>query len=74
MDRFLLDEEHGVGRRSEPQEEDQTVIQMLSFLAADIRHRSERLQPLNSALINLITSLVGHLEVDLNAPLLADDE
>lgn len=74
MDRFILGEEHDVGTRRATLEEDQAVIQTLEFLEADIRHRPERLQLLSSAMINHITLLVGHLDVDLNEPLLANDE
>lgn len=74
MHRFLMGEDHGVGTRSASLDEDQAVIQTLGFLEADIRHRPERLQLLSSAMINHITLLVGHLDVDLNEPLLANDE
>ncbi|MBU6958954.1 type II toxin-antitoxin system PrlF family antitoxin [Pseudomonas sp. CVAP len=47
---------------------------MLDFLAADILHRPEQLQSLNWELIARITSLVGDVDVDLNAPLVFDDE
>lgn len=58
----------------EPLKEDSAVVQMLDFLAADILHRPEQLQPLNWELIAHITSLVGDVDVDLNAPLVFDDE
>ncbi|WP_197678818.1 type II toxin-antitoxin system PrlF family antitoxin [Pseudomonas vancouverensis] len=54
--------------------EDCAVIQILDFLADDILHRPEQLQPLNCELIARITSLVGDLDVDLNVPLVVDDE
>ncbi|WP_253912097.1 type II toxin-antitoxin system PrlF family antitoxin [Pseudomonas sp. CVAP len=54
--------------------EDNAVVQMLDFLAADILHRPEQLQSLNWELIARITSLVGDVDVDLNAPLVFDDE
>ncbi|WP_202368182.1 type II toxin-antitoxin system PrlF family antitoxin [Pseudomonas sp. MWU318] len=54
--------------------EDNTVIQMLDFLAADIFHRPEQLQPLNGELIARITLLVGDVGVDLNAPFALDNE
>ena len=63
-----------LGGGAEPLEEDCAVVQMLDFLAADSLHRPERLQPLNWELITRITSLVGDVEVDLNVPLVADDE
>ncbi|WP_161600347.1 type II toxin-antitoxin system PrlF family antitoxin [Pseudomonas mandelii] len=63
-----------MGTRKATLEEDQAIIQTLEFLEADIRHRPERLQLLSSAVINHISLLVGHLDVDLNEPLLANDE
>ncbi|MCY1456098.1 hypothetical protein D9M71_732960 [compost metagenome] len=54
--------------------EDCAVLQMLDFLAADIPHRPEQVQLLNWELIARITSLVGDVDVDLNAPLVFDDE
>jgi hypothetical protein len=47
---------------------------MLDFLAADILHRPEQLQPLNWELIARITALVAEVVVDLNAPLVFDNE
>ncbi|MHA6130599.1 type II toxin-antitoxin system PrlF family antitoxin [Pseudomonas fluorescens group sp. PF-1] len=70
---FLRGNEHGIGR-GEPLKEDSAVVQMLDFLAADIFHRPERLQLLSWELIARITSLVGDVDVDLNAPLALDDE
>jgi antitoxin PrlF len=70
---FLQGNEQGIGR-GEPLKEDSAVAQMLDFLAADIFHRPERLQPLSWELIARITSLVGEVDVDLNALLVFDDE
>lgn len=74
MDRFLLGENRGAGTPCASFDGEQAVIQMLECLEADMRHRPERLRPLSLALINHITLLVGHLDVDMSAPLLADDE
>jgi antitoxin PrlF len=54
--------------------EDFAVVQMLDFLVADILHRPEQLHPLNWDLIARITTLVGDVDVDLNKPLVFDDE
>jgi hypothetical protein len=54
--------------------EDSAVVQMLDFLATDILHRPEQLQPLNGEFIARITMLVCDVDVDLNAPLKFDDE
>lgn len=66
--------ECGIGRGVEPLKEDCAVIQMLDFLAADILYRPEQLQPLNWELIARITSLDGDVDIDLNEPLVFDDE
>ena len=70
---ILRGNKHGIGRGA-PLKEDCAVIQMLNFLAADILHRPEQLQPLSCELIARITPLVGDLTVDLNVPLVVDDE
>jgi hypothetical protein len=60
--------------REEPLKEDSAVVRMLDLLAADILHRPGQLQPLNWKLSARITSLVGHVNVDLDVPLVFDDE
>jgi antitoxin PrlF len=67
-------EEHGVGACSELSEVNPAASQILDLLAADIRYCPERLRAVDSRLLTWINSLVGHVDVDLNAPLLADDE
>jgi antitoxin PrlF len=46
----------------------------LSFLARDIANHPERVQALHAGLVASIQSLVEGVEVDLDAPLSADDE
>lgn len=46
----------------------------LNFLANDIARHPDHLLALDSALLTHIQSLVGQVELDLNAPLSADDE
>lgn len=70
---FCRGNEHGIGG-GEFLKEDNAVIQMLDFLEADILHRPEQLQSLNWESIARITTLVGDVDVDLNAPLVFDDE
>ena len=55
-------------------DEDPVLGQFLSFLAHDIASHPQRLQALDSGLVHRIQSLVGGLEVDIDAPLSADDE
>jgi antitoxin PrlF len=46
----------------------------LGFLARDITAHPERLQTIDAGLIQRLQSLTGGIEVDLDAPLSADDE
>ena len=48
--------------------------QFLGFLARDIANHPERLQAVDAGLVQRLQSLVGSVEVDLNAALSADDE
>ncbi|MFO1430227.1 MAG: type II toxin-antitoxin system PrlF family antitoxin [Candidatus Competibacteraceae bacterium] len=61
--------------RAEPTEHADPVLgQFLSLLAGDIASHPERLQTVDTGLVHRIQSLVGTAEVDLDAPLSADDE
>lgn len=61
--------------RAAPAEGDDPLLgQFLGFLAQDITRHPERLQPVDSGLVQRIQSLVGGIEMDLDAPLSADDE
>lgn len=54
--------------------EDPVLGQFLGFLALDIARHPERMQTLDTGLLSRIQSLVAQVEVDLDAPLSADDE
>jgi len=61
--------------RAVASEDDDPVLgQFLGFLAADITRHPERLQSLDSALVDRLQSLVGDVDVVLDAALSADDE
>lgn len=60
--------------RSSPSEDDPVVGNFLEFLASDMNKHPERIQMIDAGLISRICSLVGHIEVDLEAPLSADEE
>lgn len=61
--------------RVETSEDDDPVLgQFLGFLARDIASHPERLPAIDARLIQRIQSLVGGVEVDLDAALPADDE
>lgn len=53
---------------------DPVLGQFLSFLARDLANSPERLQAVDAGLVQRLKSLVGDIEVDLDAPLSADDE
>lgn len=54
--------------------DDPVLGQFLGFLAADIARHPERLQAVDAGLVQRLQSLVGGVEVDLDAALSADDE
>jgi antitoxin PrlF len=53
---------------------DPVLGQFLAFLAKDLADHPEQLQPVNAEFAQRIQSLVGHIEVDLDSALSADDE
>lgn len=61
-------------RAEDPEEDDPVLGQFLGFLARDIASHPERLQAVDANLVQRIQSLVGGIEVDLDAALSADDE
>lgn len=61
--------------RATPGDGDDPVLgQFLGFLAQDIASHPERLQAVDAGLVQRLQSLVGGIEVDLDAPLSAADE
>lgn len=61
--------------RAERSEEDDPVLgAFLEFLARDIAEHPERPQAVDAGLVQRIQSLVDGAEIDLDAPLSADDE
>ncbi|MEY3201986.1 MAG: hypothetical protein RIR70_1536 [Pseudomonadota bacterium] len=61
--------------RAEASEGDDPVLgQFLGFLAQDIANHPERLQAVDAGLVQRLHSLIGGMEVDLNAALSADDK
>lgn len=54
--------------------DDPVLSQFLDFLAQDIARHPERLQVVNADLAHRLQSLVGCVDVDLEAALSADDE
>ena len=60
--------------RAEYSEDDPAISQFLSFLAHDIAANPQHLQAIDSNLVARIHSLIDSNEIDLDAPLSADDE
>ena len=61
--------------RAEASEGDDPVLgQFLGFLARDIATHPERLRAVDAGIVQRLQSLVGGIEVDLDAALSADDE
>jgi antitoxin PrlF len=54
--------------------DDPVLGQFLSFLASDIASHPQRLKTIDASLVQRLQSLSGGIEVDLEAPLSADDE
>jgi antitoxin PrlF len=61
-------------RAERDQQADPALGAFLGFLARDITEHPERLQAVDTGLVQRIQSLVGGVDVDLDAPLSADDE
>ena len=61
-------------RAEATQEDDPVLGQFLGFLARDIGSHPERLQALDAGFVQRLQSLTSGIEVDLDAPLSADDE
>lgn len=54
--------------------DDPVLGQFLGFLAADITRHPERLQAVDACLVQRLQSLLGVVDVDLDAALSEDDE
>jgi antitoxin PrlF len=58
----------------ETQEYLRTTPAFLNLLGADIEKNPNRLQPVTSELLDRINALVGDDDIDLDAPLLSEDD
>eukprot|EP01037_Dinobryon_pediforme_P028489 gene28489-31788_t len=54
--------------------DDPVIAQFLSFLARDIASHPERLQTIDTSLVQRLQSLTGDIDIDLDATLSAEDE
>jgi antitoxin PrlF len=61
--------------RAQPAEEDDPILgHFLDFIANDFARHPERLQAIDTNFVARLQSLTSSIEVDLTAPLSADDE
>jgi len=60
--------------RVENNESDPILDKFLSFISQDIEENPQHLQVISSDLVNHVQSLVSEVEIDLDAPLLDEDE
>jgi len=61
--------------RADVLEKDDPVLgHFLGFLSSDIASHPERLQGMDASFVLRLQSLTGGIEIDLDAPLSADDE
>jgi len=63
-----------LSRGVDSENSDPALTPFLAFLANDIAQYPERLQTLDEGVVKRLRSLVGDMEIDLDAPLSADDE
>jgi antitoxin PrlF len=73
---YLIQPDGGVllARASNENEDDPVLEQFLSFLAHDMSTHPEHLKSIDAGVRKRIKSLVKKVEVDLDAPLAAEDE
>lgn len=60
--------------RVEEQENDPVLGEFLSFMARDMQAHPEKLAPLSANLRESVDALIEGVEIDLDAPLLDEDE
>jgi antitoxin PrlF len=63
-----------LSRVIESEKDDPVLVQFLGFLAHDIAAHPEHMQAVDALFVQRLQSLVGGIEVDLDAQLPADDE
>ncbi|BDA70553.1 HtaR suppressor protein homolog [Rivularia sp. IAM M-261] len=60
--------------KAEQLEDDPVLGKFLDFIVEDIKKNPTHIQPINSALVNRVQSLVANVEFDIDAPLSDEDE
>ena len=60
--------------RVETQQSDPVIGQFLCFLANDMQAHPEKLQPLTASMQESVEALLAGVEIDLDAPLMDEDD
>ncbi|HAO13333.1 MAG TPA: regulator [Planktothrix sp. UBA8407] len=60
--------------RADPTENDPILGQFLNFIAQDIQNNPQHIKALSSDLVSRVQSLVSDVDLDLDTPLLDEDE
>ena len=60
--------------RADQTESDPVLGEFLNFLARDMEKNPQHLQAMSSSLVSQIRSLISDIDLDLDAPLLDEDE
>jgi len=60
--------------RSNEEDSDPVMDSFLAFIAGDMQHHPEKIQPLTASMRERIETLVPDMDLDLDAPLSAEDE
>lgn len=63
-----------ISRATAESESDPVLGEFLSFIASDMQAHPERLQPLTASMRESVEALVSGVLVDLDAPLMDEDE
>ncbi|MEG3766379.1 type II toxin-antitoxin system PrlF family antitoxin [Alteromonas sp. 14N.309.X.WAT.G.H12] len=63
-----------ISRATAAPESDPVLGEFLSFIASDMQAHPERLQPLTASMRESVEALVSGVGVDLDAPLMDEDE
>jgi antitoxin PrlF len=63
-----------LSRAAADSDDDPALAPFLAFLARDLAEHPERIEAVDADFVRRLQALVGGVEVDLDAPLSADDE
>ena len=72
--RLLDDGTVVLGRKSTVEDRDPVMDRFLAFLARDIESHPEHVRSIDAGLLDRIRPLIADVDLDLDAPLVPDDE